>query len=576
MAERYSTIDFESMNDFQREVSYLIQNGKLTKADSLLKTRDIQKLGEELDQMDKAIQIDAEDITKHQIAHNQAVEYKSQKLKEFGSLCYSNYEVCKLQHKVDSAAYWLELRASKDTLNIKWQKDAADYLSGFVADTQRSIHYDSLCYNLIIREYGEKHIEFICQLNAMALVYAKNFGEADSIYNKALSICDSIDTDTKSIKAAIYHNRGDLYMQVGYYEQAKMYLTEAYNLDIELYGGNSRSAAIALSILGLNDIRFKNYDEAMIKYNKALEVLESREQDDNTMLAKASLYRKIGAAYISKDSKITLDYYEKALNILNGYYPEDHPTIGEVYNYIGSAYYNMRNLDNAIQYFEKSLNTGVLIGLNTNNLGVVFNEKGDMKKALEYYKKGLEYLLFTKGEKHLDVALSCYNIGNLFFEENNYKEAIPYLNKSLGIYSSFGDSYEDYVLYISNHLYESLFNDKESNEEGISNFIENNIFFATVISKDSPSAKVGMNGSYILITMGDWDMCSTVYLPDEIQRLKESSKTITVMKDDNIETHVFNGSMGLGLYPKYVGKEEKQRIIEAYHKWQKNNKKKKK
>lgn len=575
MAERYSTLDFEEMDEFQRTVSYLIQNGELTRADSMLRTKDINKLGDELDQMDVVIQADAEEIAKRQTAHEQAVELKSKKLEEFASLCYSNYEVCKLQHKIDSAAYWLELRASKDTLNVKWQKEAADYLSGFVADIKRSFHYDSLCYKLILKEHGEKHIEFIRQLNTMALVYAKTFEETDSIYSKALNLCDSIDGDTRSVKAAIFNNRGDLYMQAGYYEQAMVLLSNAYNLYKEMYGENSRSVANVMAIMGLIDIRLNNNEEAMQKFNKALDILNSCKQDDNTILTKASLLRKIGAAYIPIDSKIALEYCTKSLTILNDYYPQNHPTIGEVYNYMGSAYYKMHDLDNAIDYFEKSLGNGAFIGLNTNNLGVVYKEKGDLEKALQYYKQGLEYLLSTIGEHHLDVALSCYNIGNLLYEEQKYEEAITYLIRSLGIYSSFGNSYEDYVLYISNCLYESLLRNRELNKEEISVFMENIAFLATVVSNDSPSAREGMNGTYFLLSMGDWDMYSTEMLGDAVQRLKDSQKTIVVMKADVVESYTFNGSMGLGLTPKYVGKEEKQRIIDAYNKWLKKNKKKK-
>lgn len=576
MSERYSTLDFEEMDEFQRTISYLIQNGELTKADSLLRTKDIKKLGEELDQMDEIIQADAEDIAKRQAAHEQAVEFKSQKLEEFASLCYNNYEVCKLQQKIDSAAYWLELRASKDTLNFRWQKEAADYLSGFVADTQRSFHYDSLCYRLILKEHGEKHIDFIRQLNTMALVHAKTFGEADSIYCKALSLCDSIETDTRTTKAAIYNNRGDLYREAGYYEQAMVILSNAYLLYKEMYGENSRSVANVMAIMGLIDIRLNNNEEAMLKFNKALDILNSCKQDDNTILTKASLLRKIGVAYIPIDSKIALEYCTKSLTILNDYYPENHPTIGEVYNYIGAAYYKTHDLDNAIEYFEKSLKNGAYIGLNTNNLGVVFKEKGDLEKALQYYKQGMEYLLLTLGDHHLDVALSCYNIGNLLYEEQKYEEAIPYFIRSLGIYSSYENGYEDYVLYISNCLYECLFSNRDLYEKEYSEFMENTVFLATVVSSDSPSAMEGMNGTYFLLSMGDWDMYSTEMLGEAVQRLKDSQKAIVVMKDGIVESFTFNGSMGLGLTPKYVGKEEKLRVIDAYNKWQHKNGKKKK
>ena len=65
-------------------------------------------------------------------------------------------------------------------------------------------------------------------------------------------------------------------------------------------------------------------------------------------------------------------------------------------------------------------------------------------------------------------------------------------------------------------------------------------------------------------------------LGEAVQRLKDSQKAIVVMKDGIVDSFTFNGSMGLGLTPKYVGKEEKLRVIDAYNKWQNKNGKKKK
>ena len=39
MAKRYSTLDYDQLDEFYRQVSYFIENGELTRADSLLRTR---------------------------------------------------------------------------------------------------------------------------------------------------------------------------------------------------------------------------------------------------------------------------------------------------------------------------------------------------------------------------------------------------------------------------------------------------------------------------------------------------------------------------------------------------------
>ena len=57
MAERYSTLDFDRLDDFQRRVAAFIQNGELTRADSLLNTKG---------SINTAIKENAEDLKKRQ------------------------------------------------------------------------------------------------------------------------------------------------------------------------------------------------------------------------------------------------------------------------------------------------------------------------------------------------------------------------------------------------------------------------------------------------------------------------------------------------------------------------------
>ena len=49
-----------------------------------------------------------------------------------------------------------------------------------------------------------------------------------------------------------------------------------------------------------------------------------------------------------------------------------------------------------------------------NNIGVVYDEKGDFKKALVHYQKGLEIMLKLLGSEHPSVANSKENIGLVF------------------------------------------------------------------------------------------------------------------------------------------------------------------
>ena len=67
MAKRYSELDYDQLDEFYRQVSYHIENGELTKADSMLRTRgDIKAQVNTIMQRGQAIQEQKEQLQKAQ------------------------------------------------------------------------------------------------------------------------------------------------------------------------------------------------------------------------------------------------------------------------------------------------------------------------------------------------------------------------------------------------------------------------------------------------------------------------------------------------------------------------------
>ena len=100
--------------------------------------------------------------------------------------------------------------------------------------------------------------------------------------------------------------------------------------------------------------------------------------------------------------------------------------------------YFQSDLDSAIFYFEKSLNSFQKIGANekvaslNNNIGILYETKGDYEKSIQSHLASLrikEELGNKKG-----VAISKFNIGNLWTELGNYKLAKESYNEAYNIY----------------------------------------------------------------------------------------------------------------------------------------------
>ena len=122
MAKRYAEMDYDQLDDLNRKINDAIINGRLTQADSLLRSKgDIQQRILELEQHEQANAKMRQELEKSEA-------FAQQKRADLINDCYNRYELCKMQHEYDSAAYYICLRADLDTLNLKNQIDAASFL----------------------------------------------------------------------------------------------------------------------------------------------------------------------------------------------------------------------------------------------------------------------------------------------------------------------------------------------------------------------------------------------------------------------------------------------------------------
>ena len=122
MAKRYAEMDYDQLDDLNRKINDAIINGRLTQADSLLRSKgDIQQRILELEQHEQANAKMRQELEKSEA-------FAQQKRADLMNDCYNRYELCKMQHEYDSAAYYICLRADLDTLNLKNQIDAASFL----------------------------------------------------------------------------------------------------------------------------------------------------------------------------------------------------------------------------------------------------------------------------------------------------------------------------------------------------------------------------------------------------------------------------------------------------------------
>lgn len=438
MAKRYSTIDFDEMDEFQRKVAFYIQNGELMRADSLLNTKgSMDARSAELDRMDAAIKTDAEDLAKRQAAHDESVKMKAKALEDFAADCYSRYEICKLQHKNDSAAYWLELRASKDTMNIIWLYDVANFYRDFLMDYDKSYTYYIKVLDMSIKKYGEEsHAVGTAYVNLGQVLYSQyKYEEAKSFTNKAIMLLKDTSPELLSV---CYNSIALIHKERHEYSEALEYYTKAVECD-SLYG-RQHDLATVYDNLGQFYYSVAKYDKAYEYMLKSLKIRESEGDDANSSLIYS--YSNIGTLFQQLGKyQIAMKNFEKAISIAEKLYGETHPITGTLTSKIAMVYFSKGEYSTAMQFHQRAYEIGKEtlgkshreVAVYLANIGSTYRSLGKPEESKDYCLRALEILLIQNGEKDLKVA-SCYtNIAGAYNDLEDYTNAIIYEHKALKI-----------------------------------------------------------------------------------------------------------------------------------------------
>ena len=267
MAERYSTLDFDQMDDLQRRITAHIQNGDLFLADSLLKTKgDMEERKARLVQNGAIIAANAEDLRKRQKNQEKNEALYAKELEDFSIDCYSRYEIYKIQHNNDSAAYFLKMRADLDSTNVKWNLNYADFCRIYLEKYEEAEKYIQRTLRQAIR--SQSVADQIECYNSLAIIesslanYQQALAYIDNI-EKVMTENDIYDIETDVVVAT---SRGNIYRKEGQYELADRYLRNVANL-IE-----NKSDSVSIQLLAKTMGNYANFCISVERYQDALDV----------------------------------------------------------------------------------------------------------------------------------------------------------------------------------------------------------------------------------------------------------------------------------------------------------------
>lgn len=285
LALRFSKIDFEQIDELESQVLYFIDEGLLDSADSLLRTMgDIRqavdthcKQAEKLYQ-DKQRHPERSDFYEGKISRHKA-EGKS-----LAMFCYDYYSIAQLRFDIASAAEYIELRASIDTSEVRWQMDAAAFHTR-ERNTERATEiYKRLTAWLRPRAMAEPTLwdaSFSAALNNLAIIYndCGKIEQAEQLYRESLSIRQRLAmTNSEAFSpyvAQTQNNLGVLFYMTKRAKQAEKLFTAALAVRRSLcekdpmrYGAEK---AATLGNLASVYAEAKQYERSKAMYEEALD-----------------------------------------------------------------------------------------------------------------------------------------------------------------------------------------------------------------------------------------------------------------------------------------------------------------
>ena len=412
MAKRYSELDYDQLDEFYRQVSYCIENGELTKADSLLRSRgDINAQVNSIKQRGQALKEEKEKL-------QQAEAVQQADIEEAAKRCYGFYETFYLQHLNDSAAHYLLLRAQLDTTNVDYQNEAAKFLVEFLSEFDKATPYYQTAMRQAKLQYGEK-----CEWVATIL------------YKTGM----------------VHYYRSELPEALKDFNQAK----DIYS---ELLGANHPEVATMINAIGLIHNSLGEYQTALDYFLQCAEMRKAALGEDHFDVA--ATYNNIGHIYANlRDFSKAMEYQNKSMGIKKKILNENDPSIAISHSNIGSIFYYLRDFDSAAYHLNKALEINIIAlgdshpntASSYGNAAMMYTINKDYDKALEYHMKALTIMQKILGEVNPKMARYYSNVGTTYIYLGNYEEALKYMNKALSVKKeAIGEEHPDLADYYHN------------------------------------------------------------------------------------------------------------------------------
>ncbi|WP_282015546.1 tetratricopeptide repeat-containing sensor histidine kinase [Marinifilum flexuosum] len=340
---------------------------------------------------------------------------------------------------LDCHSQALEIRETiSDQLAISASYNNIGEIHKILNKHQEALEYFNKSLEIRIKEGSEKEVAYT--LNNIGSVYwlDKDYANALEYYLKSLEIRSKL--GDKSDIASSLNNLGNVYKNLNKYNKALDYYKKALNIREEL--GDESLIAYTLNDIGGIYWRLNNFNESLNFYNRSLKI---RRKLGNKRFTAATL-KNIGTVYKDlNELDFSLKHYNESLKI----YDEtgDLKEQANVYSLIGNLYRSYNNFDKSQEFHKIALNLHEKLGntkgiaYSSNSIGEILMNYYKSDDALKYLQSAYENANYSK-DRNLQKSTS-ENLFEYFSNKGDYKKALEYYrNFSTTQYDSIADQYD--------------------------------------------------------------------------------------------------------------------------------------
>ena len=290
---------------------------------------------------------------------------------------------------------------------------------------------------------GQSDIDSLWRLynasNSDTVKIRLRFEIANESYDMSIPLWDSIISASKKypklspITAQAYNNRGFIYDING--ESTKAVASYDSSMQISIEHNDILGECLALHNISACYQQIGEYEKALSYSFRCLKIAEKNQFNDYVAAAyntHAVCYHYMGLP------NLAIDYYNRAID---GHMKAGKGSEYEVavcYTNIGSVFYDLDQVDEAMEYYKKSLELTKNMNhfealdqrlINKNNIGMILASQEKNEEAKKIFFRNIE-VYDSINDKH-GVGISYSNLAGIYSNEKNYTKALDYARKSV-------------------------------------------------------------------------------------------------------------------------------------------------